>query len=307
MANTLAINIRYITELRYDRGMGTVSVRDEDVGKAEKLLAKYDGASSPPCTGGRRRHSCGGSARGTTGRRRPARVTGIRTMFVNHGTGRPCPVWVGRRYRSVRACQVRAPGVGPRGTGNRHRGARAVSCRRYRTKANGMKGRRTTHEPVRRHHHQRYRRAPFILISFCRDLSRIRMFFDPGGMPAPLQHVCHLRFCLGSRRFLIRAAACRAMRACTVARVGHGLQTPYPVCEIRVCRHAAGGIQTWETTPRPDPKTSGSETKPEKVMSCRLLLRRLLHRTHSQKSDKIHHRYSQNRCTIPHTQFPRRV
>ena len=43
VANTLAINISYITELRYDRGKGTVSVRDEDAGKAEKLLAKYDG------------------------------------------------------------------------------------------------------------------------------------------------------------------------------------------------------------------------------------------------------------------------
>ena len=43
VANTLIMNISYITELRYDRRKGTVYVRKEDRKKVAELLAKYDG------------------------------------------------------------------------------------------------------------------------------------------------------------------------------------------------------------------------------------------------------------------------
>ena len=43
VANTLIMNISYITELRYDNREGTVYIREEDRKKVAELLGKYDG------------------------------------------------------------------------------------------------------------------------------------------------------------------------------------------------------------------------------------------------------------------------
>jgi len=48
VANTLIMNVSYISELRYDRRKGTVNVRKEDRKKVAELLAKYDGVQFSP-------------------------------------------------------------------------------------------------------------------------------------------------------------------------------------------------------------------------------------------------------------------